>query len=475
MGAALLRKCIPAGCPWCKLILLVWSYAVITILVGTSPQGAGLLPESLRYAGEGSFPPPLDVQDIGYFYYMYKEPAWMVRESLFMVSRHSYGAAILIQSDAGNDFSELCAEYLSLTPEQAGAPATTKPRCKFEMAPFRLAETQPAGKRGMLFKQEALRKWAPRWHKAIAWLATEWVILMEVDNIVLRRPAMPPGNVDFMDKGNWDHEHTPYWLMDVVRKKCGNSAVYGKGQGSTGGFMFRSKAWIEAYQEMQANLTSPWSVIFYEFAGAGGGQANIYLLEMACKVGVKSMDFVNVGSSSTVPETDDDTWSDARHKLKLHRVWPYGADLSYCYDCLRQCQEQYCDSYGKEKDGLTLDNQPKLTKCVMDAKCQCPAILHNAKGGLCGGYGPEFPDHRCSFKSYEQRNWHEDMLPYRTKFLACAATGLCPPSATPIYRQGSLMVHGGIVISVLLLLVREGRQYLQKPHYMAVETTPKDT
>eukprot|EP00971_Amphidinium_carterae_P088124 1743124-Amphidinium_carterae.1 len=77
MGTALLRRCIPAGCPWCKLILLVWSYAVIMVLVGTSPQGAGLLPESLKYVGEGTFPPPLSVQDIGYFYYMYKEPAWM--------------------------------------------------------------------------------------------------------------------------------------------------------------------------------------------------------------------------------------------------------------------------------------------------------------------------------------------------------------------------------------------------------------
>eukprot|EP00971_Amphidinium_carterae_P232847 4620776-Amphidinium_carterae.1 len=137
-----------------------------------------------------------------------------------MVSRHSYGSAVFIQSDHGNDFEELCKEYLELTPEQAGASAGVQPRCKFEMAPFRLAESQPAGKRGMLFKQESLRLWAPRWHKAIEWLATEWVILMEVGTHKTKTPqdSIPTLSYGLMTFPSFDQCNT---LFRLTNQHCG--------------------------------------------------------------------------------------------------------------------------------------------------------------------------------------------------------------------------------------------------------------
>lgn len=448
------------------LIGLAWSSCVLVTILMTGRRFEHLvLSAPVGYSSEPDYMKP---GMVGFFFFLYKEPNWVVHQELALIHLLAPNAPVYITSDNGNDYSTQCAHYKAL--HQMGG----NPRCDFYMYSSNHGADwgpnsawQPQSQFCFLWNEEVA--------KAVSWLDTEWVVLHESDLLVLRGLVQPQPWVNYVPVGNvqmrWSSEKgrtgtgkARPGFVQAMHDKCGTDARRQDGYGTAGGLMFRASAFMQARSDYLQN-SSVWTWLN---DNDNAVDSCIHAaLQFACNLGAASQEFFQLedyvseaGNGWGQPVETVGTeggWASAwLHWFMPFLDWPYGLDLTECAKCLHVCQALHCDTDAQEI--YSRGAIPPVVTCIASHRCACPALLHGVHGGLCSGREGSIQALETDSTMYEgvsfQSHWKHlrgnDRL-FGRPFRECFGLGLCKP-ALPEYRQWAMYFHVSFTFLVNVLL-----------------------
>lgn len=392
---------------------------------------------------------------VGIYFYIYREPQWLVRQQLSMISLSIPGAPVYISSDGGDDYSAVCTEYSNYAKKHLSSRTVEETShrtdlCHFKQEPENMHFGAPGNSHVSWQKQGRAHEWCEAWTQRVEtgllWLNSTWTVYHEGDNLILNHPLEVDSRADVFVLSNVRVD-LPQEMARHMQSRCGHSAVDDDGiltahrLRHSGGLMFRSAAWLRARDAIMLNR-SLWNIYtpVTDTCTAAMLQAN-------CAVEVPSPGFLQLGGTIWKAMGEPHSWS---RWFRHYRTWPHGIDLSECLTCLRPCQQAHCMS--EEINAVGTGEPSAAVSCVARKHCPCPSIMHSIHKGLCDGPGE-------GFRAMVDDDWDAYFLKTDTpKLLVCLTRGLCAPSASSQFRLTSAVVHGILVSVTTMSWVRHARR-----------------
>jgi len=331
--------------------------------------------------------------DVGFLITVYREPVGQIQQKLRLL-RHAYPEApVLVRSDAGSDYSEVCSRY----------------GCRFVVGE-RLARPHRSWYRDNDFGFDCLDLLSAI-DEAVSWMNTSWFVWLEPDTLLTRAMSLPPPDLKVAALANgqntYSSEFTSWVELHDGRKLTST-------WGNPGGLV-EVAAWKSALRGLVGREEALRLHDVCPKCLAGDDcVARIFALNGQSLT--HWIDFLEVGMKFPSPAVA--AWD----SMAEFKVWPEGTDISPCLDCLRRCSKR-CPPVLKE-DTFSADFDDAID-CVVSEQCGsvCPALLHRVNsGGICG------PTLGSTASMYRNNgNWKGELL-------LCLTTGFCRPSDT-IYTR----------------------------------------
>lgn len=428
-----------------RISLLTWSCSVMCVLFLTCSLGAPIFSALLGEAPLQRIEPASK----GIYFYIHREPQWLVREQLSIISLTIPGAPVYISSDAGDDYTALCTEYSNYAKRSSSVLSDKSELCHFSWEPHNMHN---AASLGTWTKEGRAHEWCEAWtqrvERGLLWLNSTWTVYHEGDNLILNHPLEVDSRADVFVMGN-QRCRLPEDISRQAELRCGHSSS--RFLSHPGGLMFRSASWLTARSAIMLNR-SLWNI-----SEPCTDTCTAAMFQASCAVEVPSPGFMQLGSQHWMAMGKPDSWS---QWFRHYRTWPHGIDLSECLTCLRLCQQAHCSS--EEPNGLGNGVASGVVRCVARSHCPCPSILHSVHRGLCGGRGTIRKQEGEGFAAMEDNDWDAYFLRKdKAKLLVCLTRGLCAPAASSLFRVTSAIVHG-VVIFVTTVSLCLGMQHCRR-------------
>eukprot|EP00746_Dinoflagellata_sp_MGD_P025559 gnl/MRDRNA2_/MRDRNA2_160136_c0_seq1.p1 gnl/MRDRNA2_/MRDRNA2_160136_c0~~gnl/MRDRNA2_/MRDRNA2_160136_c0_seq1.p1 ORF type:complete len:480 (+),score=70.32 gnl/MRDRNA2_/MRDRNA2_160136_c0_seq1:44-1483(+) len=296
----------------------------------------------------------VDQVSIGFFLLAFREAKENIATVLRGVRRHFPRSPFWLLSDAGLDYSSVCAGAGEL--------------CRFVMAEQNIGVNK---ERNKAFTCEAYMnriEEATRW--AIGVAQVRWMIFLEPDSRMISPIRIAPsaaccGLGNMMLNNDWDVE-----FIRWVEQKHGRTVAQ-ISYATSGGSIFGTEEFLKARRlagpkiiAAEQKLLTPEDAVF---------DPRILNYADACLPGTFMLAGYTVGGwlDSLQYETSADV-------LEPDATWPTGGNYNDCRQCIAQCQ----GSAGCSDSDLDDTKLRIVENCVVS--CQsCPAIFHNIKDNWC--------------------------------------------------------------------------------------------